>query len=170
MHAKQPSPSPAWRATTASTNSPCPATANKWYVFLPHCSFLPPPDSSIQAHATFRGSTEFGLSTDIDTATAGYDADIKATESCTLEPSSQAVCSVLLSASVEDNGKTKTKTTITYSGAEATGKWFEVPITGGAEKLPPATATCDGNYNAAPATTGLTDLYKVVIVPGAGAL
>lgn len=99
----------------------------------------------------------------------GYDAEALATETCSLEPTSRAVCSVKVKASVEDNGKTKTVVTSTFEGAAATDRWFQVPITGGAEKLPAATATCTANGNAA-AATGLSDLYKVVVVPGAAAL
>lgn len=99
----------------------------------------------------------------------GVDAEVKVTESCDLTPSSMAVCSVLVSGSVEDAGKTKTKDTVTYEGAEATQKWYQVPITAGAEKLPAAGATCTADGNAAMATAAV-DLYKVVVVPGAAAL
>jgi len=120
--------------------------------------------------ATFKGSTEFGISTAGDTMAAGVDLDYMATESCDLQPESTAICSVLVSGSAQGE-QTKTSSTITYTGAEASDKWFEVAITGGVQKLRDGLATCTAEAdNAAPAATGIVDLYKVVVVPGAAAI
>lgn len=118
---------------------------------------------------TFRGSTVFGFSSATEFNTLGYDASGLATESCSLEPTTRAVCSVTVKFSAEDDGKTGTQDTITYDGAQATDRWFQVPITGGAEKLPAASATCTAGGNAA-AGMGVPEVWKVVVVPGAAAL
>lgn len=99
---------------------------------------------------------------------AGVEAAVTITQSCDLQPTSSASCSVMIKASL-DGDKEQTSSTFAYSGPEAEQKWKQVPITAGAGKLPAEGATCTANGNAA-APTGMVGLYKVVVVPGAAAL
>lgn len=122
----------------------------------------------LQGTFTYHGSTGLGLSTIIATASLGVEAQADITQACDLEPTSSASCSVLIKASV-DGDKDQDRFRVSYTGVEAEGKWFQVPITAGAEKLPAEGATCTAEGNAA-APTGMAGLYKVVAVPGAAAL
>lgn len=94
--------------------------------------------------------------------------DYVATEVCTLNPTTSASCSLSLDMSASGE-KTKTTSTYSFEGAEAEAQYFQVPITGGADKLRMAPTTCVSADNAA-APTRAARLYKVVVVPGAAAL
>ena len=94
-------------------------------------------------------------------------AEVTATliETCSIDGTTAAVCSAYLA--VTSGGKhTKTSSTVTYSGAEVASKFYQVPITAGVQALS-TTTSCTGN---AAAPTGVADVYKVLIVPGAAAL
>ena len=86
-------------------------------------------------------------------------------ESCSLDGKTLAVCEASISASANGH-HTKTKTTVTRSGNGV--HFFQVPITAGANKLK-GLASCTNSGNAA-AATAITDVYKVLVVPGAAAL
>ena len=80
-------------------------------------------------------------------------------ETCSLI-STSAVCS--WSVGVQIGGQhTATSSQTTYTKANH----YQVPITAGANKLP-SSASCTNSPNAA-APTGLTDVYKVLVVPAA---
>lgn len=85
---------------------------------------------------------------------------------CSFEATTSAVCTV--SASNVLNGyHTATSTTFTATGAAELG-YHQIPVTAGASKLFPSEA-CKASANVA-MPTGVVDVYKVLVVPGAAAL
>lgn len=122
----------------------------------------------------YRGSTSFAFSTAVGTDVYGSDIMLVQTANFDLEPSTNAICTVLAGASVEDEGRTKSTSSTTCRDAQATDKWYQMPITAGAEKLSPATASSiaasESDAAAAAAAAGMVELYKVVVVPDAAAL
>lgn len=122
--------------------------------------------------ATYYGSTAWSISSAVAVQTLGRDIEATLTESCSIEPTSSAVCAYSVSASADGKDQ-KEKTMSTYEGPQAADKWFQVPITAGAEKLPAEgvnRATCTAPGNQAAPTAGVKEAWKVVIVPGAAAL
>lgn len=80
-------------------------------------------------------------------------------ETCSLDGTTQAVCSASISVSLPGTS-TATHSQITLSDIN----FYQVPITAGASKLP-ASTSCTNENAAAP--TGVTDIYKVLVVPAA---
>jgi hypothetical protein len=81
-------------------------------------------------------------------------------ETCSLTSNTEAVCSFSVGVSIGGQ-RTATASTTTLTKINH----YQVPITAGASKLP-NTAACTNSPNAA-APTGITDVYKVLIVPAA---
>lgn len=93
-------------------------------------------------------------------------AEVTVSASCSLAGTTSAVCVESISLSV-DGKQTKTVTTGTLTGAQL--PYQQVPITAGASKLAGATGSCTVSGNAA-AATGIREIYKVMVFPGAAAL
>lgn len=90
-------------------------------------------------------------------------------QTCLLTGSTEAACSASIYASAQGSS-TKTTTTTTLTGNEL--DFHQVPITAGAALLDStfaAAGTCTTSGNAA-APTGILEVYKVLVVPGAAAL
>jgi hypothetical protein len=81
-------------------------------------------------------------------------------ETCSLTSNTEAVCSFSVGVSIGGQ-RTATASTTTLTHINH----YQIPITAGASKLP-STVSCTNSPNAA-APTGITDVYKVLVVPAA---
>jgi hypothetical protein len=124
-----------------SLAAPCGPTATVSISHPQHVSSLsvltrPQPDTVIV------GPSKYEISSAISTSTRGVDVKVGIAETCALEGTTAAVCTVTLSASAAGTS-TSTQSTATNSGSAYYR--FDVAITGGAEKTANPTACPAGN-------------------------
>lgn len=86
---------------------------------------------------------------------------------CSLDGTTKAVCSISVATGNTDDSTTVSSVR-TYTGSEVV--YGQVAITAGALKLQNLAACTATSSGFASAATGMGQLYKVVVVPGAAAL
>lgn len=130
------------------------------------CALPQPLDTIAMLTRTHQATATYGKdSYEFSTATSADGVQVTISESCSLKGTTQAVCTESFSASGSGTS-TASKTTVTLSGDQL--HYYQVPVTAGADKLS-GNGQCTATGNAA-APTAMSNVYKVVVVPGAAAL
>ena len=102
---------------------------------------------------------------EISSATQVNGAKATLVESCSLAGTTEAVCSASVYVSA-DGKHTASSTVSTASGSDF---YAQVPITAGASKIS-GLGQCTATAGSGAAPTGISEVYKVVVVPAAAAL